>query len=179
MPEELIGAWRMKKRRKQRKDKLLSLGLLAFEAEIYSKLPADIPYAKKLYKDRAKLYKKALKGQWTREKYKLAILYEYDKRGIVKKGKYFGKAEAYALLRTFESEWLKTADPNDPYLRNKRTHHGHKEAMDRDKVLKQKAEYRRTHAEEIRQYRKEHRPEIRESERKRRDFIKRQGSMNG
>jgi hypothetical protein len=179
MPEELIGTWRMKVRRKKRKDRLLQAGFLKFEAEIYSKLPADIPYAKKLYKDRAKLYKKALKGQWTKEKYKLAILYEYDKRGIVKKGKYFGKAEAYALLRSFESDWLKTADPNDPYLRNKRTHHGHKEVMDRDKVLKQKAEYRQRNADKIKEYRRTHREQIRESERKRRDFIKRQGSMNG
>ena len=151
-----MSSIREKRLEKSRKEKYLDNGFLPFEASIYSKLPNGIPYLDNLFNKRKKLYKKAIKEKWTQEKYKQAVKWEYESRNILKVGNAFGKHEAYALLRDFESSWTKTANPNDPYLKNHKNHHSRSESMDRDKILKQKAEYRQRNADKIRQYRKEH-----------------------
>lgn len=173
------GEWRMGKRRTNRKTLFAQNGFMPFEQEAFSKLPLNIPYAKMMRRDRLKLFARAKKEKWPLNKYRQAVAWEYESRNILSNKKDY-KGKAFALLKWFESEWLKTVDPNDPYFKNRATrkHHGHRELIDKEKVRKQKQEYRQRNADKIREYRRTHRPQIKEAERKRRDFKKRQ-MLNG
>lgn len=166
---EYEGLWRMSPRRKHRKDAYI--GFLPYEQETFSKLPLNIPYAKTMRKNRLKLFQQAKAEGWTATQYKQAVAWEYESRGILRTGDW--KGYAFALLRWFETEWHKTADPNDPYLlRQTRKHHGHRELVDRTKVIEQKRKYNALPStkEKRRKYRLEHRDQIRDAERKRKLF---------
>ena len=80
MVNENSGFWRISPRRKHRKE--VFVGFLPFEKETYSKLPLNIPYAKMLRANRLKLLQQAKTEKWTLVKYKQAVMWEYESRGI-------------------------------------------------------------------------------------------------
>jgi len=169
------GNWSTRPRRLHRKNIFKDSGFLKFEQESFSNLPLNIPYAKIMRKERLQLYNQAKANEWTATQYRQAVEWQYESRGILRVGDW--KGYAFALLRWYEANWIKTADPNDPYFKNKttRSHHGSKELIDRDKVLESKRLYRKTHADEIRAYKHSHRQQTNEARRIRDQFKKNQG----
>lgn len=154
-----------------RKMDALDQGLLPFESQAFIVVPLDVPYLRNLKRERRKLFMQAANEGWTRRKYEAAVLLQYEARGWWQPGTRIGKGDAFRMLKSYEAEWREDADPNDPYLlKQRRKHHGHSEALNRDKVLKDKRRYRETHKEQIAQYRRTHRTQIAEARRKSKQF---------
>ena len=175
MVNENSGFWRMGKRRLHRKE-VYGNAFLPFEKETFSKLPLNIPYAKMLRNNRLKLFKQAQSEKWTLAKYKQAVMWEYESRGINTQAP--GSAEAFALLRIFEAEWKKVADPDDPYLLMMHKKKNHGDTVDRNKLRKAKQIYNSRPEVKLARakYRREHRVEIANAERQRRAFKRTTGT---
>jgi len=166
----------MRRMQKNREARLFSLGLHMSEAKVLKVIPLNVPYFKNFINDRIKLKNRAIKEKWTATKLEGAVRLYYEARVGLQRGQRLDKATILKMLKWYENEWRRTADPNDPYLlKQKRAHHGRYEALNRPKVLQQKAEYRRTHAAEIAEYRRKNHAKILDAERKRRAFKRSQG----
>jgi len=66
-------------RRQHRKNRLLNAGLLPFEAHALSSIPLNVPYMRALITNRKRLYKKALRQDWTKTEYNRTIMDLYRK----------------------------------------------------------------------------------------------------
>ena len=174
MVRKTTGNWRMGKLRAHRKQAYTTRGFLAAEAELFSKLPLNIPYTKSLRKDREREFQRALKQGISKTRYTAAIRLKYSTMGWHKEGTRFSEGDIWRMLKYYEAEYIKTADPNDQYLLHMRKHHGHKELLDRGKVLEQKRRYNALPSTKLKkaEYRKTHKEQIAESRRKLKAFKK-------
>jgi hypothetical protein len=170
---EYEGGWRVPPLRAKRREILRQNGFLPIEQWTLSKVPLNVPYLKMLRKDRNREYRQSIDQETSKQRYVNAIALKYVAMGWHQEGTRFTDTDVWKMLRWYEAEWRKTADPNDPYLlRQTRKHHGTRELLDRNRVLKEKRRYNALPSTKAKraEYRRTHRTQIAEAERKRKLF---------
>ena len=112
-------------RRQHRKNRLLNAGLLPFEAHALSSIPLNAPYMRALITNRKRLYKKALRQDWTKTEYNRTIMDLYRKNdwtiteGAITRRKSIGRPDPWAMFRSWRKALIDSGDYVPPPSKKK------------------------------------------------------------
>ena len=94
-----------KTHRQKRYQLLRYAGFLEFEARELSKVPAKVPYMKKLINERMLLFRRTTKRGMVSSEYLRRIKLKYHGKGWIRKVGGKVKYDVWAMLRSFEDEY--------------------------------------------------------------------------